>query len=82
MSWLTNMIEKPAFTNSKDFEYQVRRNCLIPEAEEIADDFCGVEPPNTDVVDYLKYTNKHQRKYYRTMDMLWNQAYPNEGVRI
>ena len=75
MSWQTDMIDTPPFTNSVDFEMQFRRNMLIPEAYAIAEKFCGVEPPNTEVVAYKAYTDAHQRKYFRTMKLLWNKKY-------
>jgi hypothetical protein len=74
------MIELPPFTNSRDFEYQCRRNVLIPEALEIADDFAGTEPSRDDVDVYKKWEKKHQRKYHRAMKMLWKREYPNEKV--
>jgi hypothetical protein len=75
MGWLDEQIKKTPFTNSVDFEYQVRRNVLIPEALEIADDFAGVEPSRDDLVVYKEWEDKHQHKYHWAMNMLWKQAY-------
>jgi hypothetical protein len=78
-SWLDEMNEQPAFQNSRNYEYQCRRNALIPEALLIADDFAGVEPSRDDLAEYKKWEDKHQRKYHRAMKMLWKQKY-GEGA--
>jgi hypothetical protein len=94
-TWLEDMIDQPAFTNSRDFEYQCRRNMLAPEAEAIRDSEAEPRPVLEDKNSSAqkkchmelvhKWEDKGDVSFFKIMDMLWNARYgscpliPKEG---